>query len=154
MDRRALAEFLDSGVAMLGASADGAGRPEAFRVWGATIDGDGRIRALASSEAGRTLEAARTGNDLALLLTDITSYRSVQVKGRVQGPPEPPGPDDAALMRRYNDSFVAALAVIGHPPLLADRLRPLSVFAVTLTVDELYDQTPGLGAGARLGGVG
>ena len=153
MDPAALADFLASGVAMLGASAGEGGRPEAFRIWGADVDSGGRVRVLVNSEAGRTLEAARGGGPLALLFTDITTFRSVQVKGRVDGVPEPLGPDDVALMRRYTESFTAALGTVGHPPRLAEQLRPFSVFAVRVTADELYDQTPGAGAGARLGGL-
>src|SRR5947209_2755672 len=46
-----LVKFLDSGVAMLGASADGSRLPEAFRVWGAIAKDDHRIRVLVTSDA-------------------------------------------------------------------------------------------------------
>jgi hypothetical protein len=150
MDREEMAEFLESGITMLGASADEHGRPEAFRVWGATLDNEGRLRALVNSDAGRTLESVRAGRPIAFVFTDITTFASLQVKGRVHGGPEAPGPSDAAVMRRYSEAFTAALAKIGHPARLAERLRPLSVFAVRVTLDEQYDQTPGPSAGVLL----
>ena len=52
-------------------------------------------------------------------------------------------------MRRYRTDMVAAFATRGVPLLLLDAIRPLAVFAVTVAVEELYDQTPGPKAGAR-----
>src|SRR4051794_20383269 len=76
-----LAEFIDSGVAMLGASADGSRVPEAFRVWGATVKDGQRIRALVNADASRTFGSVAEASRVALVFTDITSFRSVQVKG-------------------------------------------------------------------------
>ncbi len=36
---------------------------------------------------------------------------------------------------------------------LTERLRPAAYVACTVEIDEAYDQTPGPGAGARLGGA-
>jgi hypothetical protein len=154
MEAAELAAFLDSGPAILGASAGEDLAPEAFRVWGASIDGDGVLRALASADAVRTFARVGPGTRLSFVLTDITNFRSVQAKGSALGRGELPGPADLALMRRYDERFTAALASIGHPPRLGQRLRPLSVFVLTAAVDQLYDQTPGPGAGAVLGAVG
>jgi hypothetical protein len=145
-----LAELLETGVAMLGASADVNRAPEAFRVWGASITGDGRLRALISSDAGRSLAALRDGAPLAISFTDITSFASVQVKGPVVGAAEPPGPADLWRLQQYTTVFNDALGQVGHPPALGERLRPMAVFAVTMDVEELYDQTPGPGAGANI----
>lgn len=145
-----LAAFLDSGVSMLGGSANEDLVPEAFRVWGASVDG-GRIRALVSSDAGQTLASLRAGGLICLNISDPLTFRSIQVKGRAIGPAEPPGPADVECMRRYGETFGAAAVERGIPPLLLESTRPLSVFAVTVEIDELYDQTPGPTAGARLG---
>src|SRR3954447_3381171 len=133
---------------MLGASADENRVPTAFRVWGASVDGDGDVRALVSCEGTGTVTGLQAGGRLSLLFTDIVTFRSVQVKGVVRGAAEPADEHDVATMRRYNQAFVAALAVVGHHLSLADSIRPLSVAAVSVTVDAIYDQTPGPGAGA------
>jgi hypothetical protein len=145
--------FLDAGVAMIGASADADGVPEAFRVWGATLDGAGRVRALVSSNAVRTFESLRSGPRLSLVFTDVTTFTSVQVKGPVAAGAEPPGPAESALIERYERTFGDALAQIGHPPALLESLRPRSVFVVTVAIEELYDQTPGPRAGRPVEGV-
>jgi hypothetical protein len=154
MEVSELAELLESGVAMLGAWAGADLVPEAFRVWGASVDEGGRLRALASADASRTVVDLAAGSRVAVVLTDITSFRSVQVKGSSAGPAALPGPGDVACMRRYNERFAAALAGIGHPPSLFERLRPPSVFVVSVEIDTLYDQTPGPTAGVSLGVVG
>lgn len=150
MDLAELASFLDAGPAMLGASADEDLVPEAFRVWGATVDATGTLRALVSSHAGATLATTGPGSRIAFAFTDISDFRSVQVKGRVVAPPQPAGPADAEVLRVYQEQFAAHLAEIGYPPQLAERLRPLSVFAISIQVEELFDQTPGPGAGGLL----
>jgi hypothetical protein len=145
-----LAAVLDSGVAMLGASADADGVPEAFRVWGACVDEGGRMRALVSSSAVRTFENLRRGTMLSLVFTDITTFTSVQVKGPAAAGAEAPGPPEVAMIDRYERTFGDALAHIGHPPDLLERLRPRSVFVATVEVEQLYDQTPGPTAGRRV----
>lgn len=143
-----VAQFLDSGAAMLGASADDAGRPEAFRVWGARACGDRRVRILASTDACDTFQRVGAGTLVALLVTDISTFRSLQLKGRATSSPLPPDPDDMVRFRRYDEQFGDALEAIGHPRQLGTSLRPLAIFTVELDVDRFFDQTPGPGAGA------
>ncbi len=145
-----LAAFIDSGVAMLGASADDDQVPEAFRIWGASWDND-LVRALISADAGRTLATVRPNSWLCLTFTDVMTLTSVQVKGRAVSRPEPPGPADVARLRRYGEQILAAAARQGIPRPLIEAIWPLAVFAVTVAVEEVYDQTPGPGAGGRLG---
>jgi hypothetical protein len=152
MDRPELAALLETGVSMLGASADPDLRSEAFRVWGASLDENGPLRVLVSSDAGRTLANVRQGSRLCFTFTDIVTFQSVQAKGRATGAAEPPGPADIELLRRYDDVFVSRLLEIGHPTRLGDRLRPVAVFVVSVEIDDLFDQTPGPGAGARMEG--
>ncbi len=143
-----LAAFIESGVGMVGASAGDDGVPEAFRVWGVSWDPDGHLRALISSDATRTLATVKPGAWLSLTFVDMT-MRSVQVKGRAVSGPELPNRADVEVMRRYRRDMVAAFATRGVPLLLLDAIRPLAVFALTVAVEELYNQTPGPKAGAR-----
>lgn len=149
-----LAEFIETGVAMLGASRGDDLVPEAFRVWGAFVADDGRLRVLISSDAGRTLDNVRDNGQIAVTFTDIQSFRSVQMKGAVVGGVEPAGTADLEHLRRYHERFCARLVAIGHPRALGERLRPFAVFGAWVNVDQLYDQTPGSVAGARLGASG
>ena len=145
-----LAAFIASGVGMVGASAGDDLVPEAFRLWGVSWDPDGHLRALISSDATRTLATVKPGAWLSLTFVDMT-MRSVQVKGRAVSGPELPNRADVEVMRRYRTDMVAAFATRGVPSLLLDAIRPLAVFALTVAVEELYNQTPGPKAGARFG---
>ena len=101
----AIAAFLDSGVSMVGASADDQLVPEAFRVWGASLGDGGVLRALVSSDVGQTFERVGQGTLLCMTFTDVLNLRSIQVKGRSVGSPEPPGPADVACLERYDDAL-------------------------------------------------
>jgi hypothetical protein len=144
-----LAELLESGPAILGASVSEDGPPEAFRCWGTRLEAD-ILRVYIGAEADLTM--ARVGPEarLAVTATDILTFRSVQMKGPALGPAEPLTRQDAETIRRYTAVFTAQLGQIGHPPALAERLRPVAPFAVSMRIEQLYDQTPGPGAGAHL----
>jgi len=149
-DYGAIAEYLDSGVSMVGASADDQLVPEVFRVWGASLDGDGVLRALISSDARQTYERARDGSLLCLTFADVLNLRSIQVKGWCVGDAELPGPSDLALMERYESILYPKAPLNGTPIALVHAIRPRSVFAVSVRIEEAYEQTPGPAAGTAL----
>lgn len=76
--------------------------------------------------------------------------------------PGPPGegtvvelrePDRAQLERaeRHLEAFTAEARRLGYPPDLVGRLYgPADLLAVTLSIEEVFDQTPGPSAGKRL----
>lgn len=144
-----LVALIADGAAILGASRGEDLRPEAFRVWGAEVHDD-RVRILVNADAEQTRRDLRDGAPVAVTFTDITTFRSLQTKGVVEGDVEAPGPADVALLRTYDEVFTDALKGVGHPSALPERLRPLAVFAVTYRITELFDQTPGPDAGALI----
>ena len=150
LDLATIAAFLDSGVSMVGASADDALVPEAFRMWGGSLGDDGVLRALVSSDAGQTFEHVREGTLLCMTFADVLNLRSMQVKGRSVGPAEPPGPADLANMERYHGLLSPKSRLNGTPPALLEAIRPRSVFVVSIVVEEAYDQTPGPSVGTPL----
>jgi hypothetical protein len=149
-DYGAIAEYLDSGVSMVGASADDELVPEAFRMWGASLDGDGVLRALISSDANQTFQHAREGSLLCMTFADVLNLRSIQVKGRCVGHPELPSPADLALMERYEAILFPKGLLNGTSVEMASTIRPRSVFVVSIIVEEAYEQTPGPAAGTKL----
>jgi hypothetical protein len=147
LDYGAIAAFLDSGVSMVGASANDALEPEAFRMWGASLSDGGVLRALVSSDAGESFEHVREGTVLCMTFADPLNLRSIQVKGPALGAAEPPGPGDLARMEGYEDALRPKSRLNGTPPELLEAIRPRSVFVVSIVVEEAYDQTPGPSAG-------
>jgi hypothetical protein len=150
LDYATIAAFLDSGVSMVGASANDELVPEAFRMWGASLGDDGVLRALVSSDAGQTFERIGEGSRLCMTFTDVLNLRSIQVKGRSIGIAEAPGPADLASMERYHELLTPKSRLNGTPPALLESIRPRSVFVVSILVEEAYDQTPGPSAGTPL----
>jgi hypothetical protein len=150
LDYGTIAAFLDSGVSMVGASANDELVPEAFRMWGASLGDDGVLRALVSSDAGETFERLAEGTLLCMTFTDVLNLRSMQVKGRSLRAAEAPGPVDLALMERYQELLSPKSRLNGTPPALLASIRPRSVFVVSIVVEEAYDQTPGPSAGTPL----
>ena len=150
LDLGTIAAFLDSGVSMVGASANDGLVPEAFRMWGASLHDDGVLRAFVSSDAGETFERLGEGSLLCMTFTDVLNLRSIQVKGRSVGAAEAPGPTDLASMERYHELLAPKSRQNGTPPALLEAIRPRSVFVVSIMVEEAYDQTPGPSAGTPL----
>jgi len=152
LDYDAIAAVLDSGVSMVGASADDRLMPEVFRTWGASLRDGGALRALVSSDAGETFRRVEQGTPLCMTFADPLNLRSVQLKGRSVGPAEAPGPDDLACMERYEAVLGPKSLLNGTPPDFLEAVRPRSVFAVSMVIEEAYDQTPGPKAGTNLDG--
>ncbi len=80
----------------------------------------------------------------------MRTLHSRQLKGRVEAI-EPATGADRARAARYCDAFFADIeATDGEPRELLDQIVPAAYVACTVTVDALYDQTPGPGAGAAV----
>ena len=147
------AAFLEGGVAILAATASVANVPTAVRAWGATvIDGGRAVRILLPNVAQGVWDDLRDTGALAVCFTDVASYRSVQLKGRIRNPDEPVTADDTATWDRYQERFFEAVESGSHVPrALASRLAPAAVRPVVLDIAEAFDQTPGPAAGRSLG---
>jgi hypothetical protein len=150
-----LTEFLESGCATIVGLVSTDGAPFATRGWGTLVlsPAPARIRLLVG--AGPFARAGRRAGDgsrfaMAVTGANVRTLRSVQVKG-VGHDLEPPTADDLVRSVRFCAEFFADIeATDGIPPSLMGRLVPADLLAVTVDVDEVYDQTPGPGAGAKV----
>jgi hypothetical protein len=145
-----LVEFFRGPVSAMLGSADQLHVPDATRVSGlAALDGR-RIRVLIAADAPAARANTPVGAAVALLVTDITTYRSIQLKGHVTIASEERTAGDIALLHRHVEAFCRASAQVGIDPLLAPNVFPDDVVALVLEVDSMFDQTPGPGAGHRI----
>jgi hypothetical protein len=149
-----LVAFLESGCATIVGLVSADGAPFATRGWGTLVLSDpARLRLLVG--AGPFARAGRHVGDgarfpIAVTGASVRTLRGVQVKG-VAHDLELPTDDDLARAARFCAEFFAEIeATDGTPRWLMDRLAPVDLLAVTVDVDDVYDQTPGPGAGARL----
>jgi hypothetical protein len=129
--------------------------PYAARGWGLTVlsGQPTRMRLLLNSDDGFALGAdanSTHGGLVALTATDPRTMRSVQFKGRAEAM-EPATDEDLATVSSFCDAFFAAVKEVeGTERRLLERMVPNGFVACTLIIEELFDQTPGPGAGAPL----
>lgn len=125
--------------------------PDAARGWGAHLDADAReLRLLLSPSATTSIENLRTTGVIAVTATEFHTLESVQVKGRVTAI-EDVTDDDRARFTAFCDGVVAAVSEIDRlPPAVVRTMLPEAIVACVVAVDEMFDQTPGPSAGARL----
>lgn len=101
-------------------------------------------------EAERVLGNLRENGRVALAFSEPTSHESYQVKGTFRAAAVA-GPADMAVVGVWADKAVAFMKAYGLPDsfFAGFSLPPLT--AVTFAVEELFAQTPGPGAGAKVG---
>jgi hypothetical protein len=147
-----LIEFFRGPVSAMLGTADQLHVPDATRVSGlAALDGR-RVRVLIATQARAARANATVGAAVALLVTDITNYRSIQFKGRVLVGSEERTAGDIALLHRHVEAFCRSSAQVGIDPRIAPNVFPDDVVALVLEVSTMFDQTPGPGAGRQLVG--
>jgi hypothetical protein len=147
-----IAELARDGAAVVVATRDSELRPCIARAWGIEIlDGDGAMRLCVEAPSpSRTRDNLRPGAEIATTLSRPSTYRSAQVKG-VVAELRQPLEADLALVDEHHAAFTAEAERVGltarHVARALDRGALLSV---SVTVHELYDQTPGPAAGGPL----
>src|SRR5215211_1996497 len=139
-----LAEFLECAHSEIVGTVAADGEPYATRGWGLTVlpGNTERARLLLASNDGPALEHLVDGGRIAVTAANVHTLQSRQLKGRCIAI-EPATAGDAERAERFIDAFFAAVeATDGYDPRLLQRLVPPGYVACTLTIDEMYDQTP------------
>jgi hypothetical protein len=114
------------------------------------LPGGRELRLLLSASATVTLANLAATGRIALTITHFATLESVQVKGRIVSL-EPRTSADRIRFEQFCAGCARALNELdGTPEETIWRMMPVDVVACVMTVEELYDQTPGPAAGARL----
>lgn len=149
----ALRAFLERGGAVIVGTAAPDGTPHAQRGWGCAVVDETTVRVLLDSADDVLREHLSTGGRIALTSADVRNLQTVQLKGRVIGVEEDPTPEDLARCEIHNEELFTDIEVTDHfPRVLVERMVPPGYLVAVVSVDELYDQTPGPAAGSRVGG--
>ena len=143
--------LLGSGCATFVGTVDADGNPAAAYGMGALVSEDGsELRIVVGAEETQVLENLRSTGVVALGATEVATLRSVQVKGRALRV-EPVTAEDRIRTDHYLAAYFDEInRTDGSPVELIRRLVPRDFVAFVMTVDELYDQTPGPQAGSAL----
>lgn len=149
---QALTAFLERGSAMVVGTVSPDGLPHAQRAWGCSVTGPTTIRVLLDSSDATLSDHIGGHGRIAITSADVRDLRSVQLKGRVAAV-EVPTAEDLARGDRHNDELFDDILQTDHfPRRLTERMVPPGYVVVVVDVEDLFDQTPGPGAGAP--GVG
>jgi hypothetical protein len=149
-----VAQFLEAPLSTLASGCSREGIPSCSRVLGIRCESDGtHVTLWLHEETSRDLMAdlAATGV-LAVVRVHPLDNRSIQLKGRavsVKPVDESEKPQVAAKV----SEFVDACEQMGIRRAITERIAYWPAVAVTLEVAQLFDQTPGPGAGGHVGGV-
>jgi hypothetical protein len=146
-----IVELLESPCSLVVGTVAPDGLPDATRAWGAQVlPGGTHIRLLLAANATTTAHNLRSTKRIAFTATHFADLRSVQAKGEAVHV----GDADEVDRRRFKQFWIACTHALheldGTPEELLLRMVPSDVFVCVMTVDELFDQTPGPSAGTRL----
>jgi len=148
-----LVAFLAQGVSLLVGTCDASLTPHSLRATGVRVHAD-RCHAtvyLPAVTSRNTVTDVTANPRVALLVSQPLDHRSFQMKGRVTRVGPAPS-DDQAFIEEYLAGFARVLEVVGMPYEVVTNLSHWPSVALEFSLDELYLQTPGPGAGARLTG--
>lgn len=150
-DERLLRVAADGGTSVLVGSADAGAVPACCR--GIAVDTD---RSLAKATVYVPVATSRdvvanaaTTKKLAVMITRVVEHVGVQLKGTVQTI-RLAADDEAPFVRRRLNEFADVLDELGLPRRIFRSVAHWPAFAIEVTVEEIYDQTPGPRAGASV----
>ena len=145
-----LTELLESPCSLIVGTVDATGLPDASRAWGVEVIDDGHVRLLLSTQAEVTRRNVERGGRVAVTATHFFTFESVQLKG-VAIRIEEATPADRIRFDHYCSGAAAAIAESDGTPLeRVMRFVTAGIYACTMTVEAVFDQTPGRSAGAQL----
>jgi hypothetical protein len=146
-----LAEFLESGLSINVGTRDGELRPDGAVAWAARIHDDrAHLTIYMHKEAAASMLRNLTVHpEIAVAFDRPTSHRACQVKGRFVST-RSGRPAERAEVERQVDRFFAELEGIGIPRAMLQGWKIWPSVAIKMRVSELFEQTPGPGAGEPL----
>jgi hypothetical protein len=152
MDSGVISATLAKTVAIQVATSGEGLAPQSVRGFGVEYDADAGVLSVlvCDAQATRLVAALRSSQFVALNLTDPVTFRGIQAKGPLVAIEEPS--DEAArAAARYFEEFSNALASVGFKSAqVRGFFHHRSARWIRMRPAELFNQTPGPGAGAAL----
>jgi hypothetical protein len=146
-----LAAFLESGLAIVAATRDAELQPNCAPAWAVRVHAD-RVHLTAflyKTAAQEMLRNLESHPEIALDFDRPTSHRACQVKG-IYLSARSAKAAERPTVEQQAEAFAADLDDIGVPRALTAGWEIWPCTALKLRVTELYEQTPGPGAGEPL----
>lgn len=147
------AALLTRPVSVIAASCDAQLHPHLMRALGCRLSQDRRqvTVLLPLQRAAQVLDDLRANGRIAVVFSEPTTNLSLQLKGD-DAQVLPVDEADCALAATHLERFTVEIGELGFQPLVAQTVLDAEdgIAAVRFTVSEVYEQTPGTRAGARL----
>lgn len=142
------AAFLEAGQSLVVAVRDSELRPHASRAWALQVHPDGRHVSLFlySKAAASVRKHLESHPEIAVDVDAPNSHRACQIKGRYSGSRRARAAEKG-LIERQVAGFIGQLEEIGIPRELTAGWIHWPAMAIEFEITELYEQTPGPGAG-------
>lgn len=146
-----LSVFLESGLSIVVATRDGELQPNGAVAWALSVHDDrAHVSVFLHPDAAKEmLENLGSYPQIALDLDLPTSHRACQLKGLFVSARKARAPERAEVERQL-EAFSADLAAIGIPRALTAGWSSWPCTVLKVRVTDLFEQTPGPGAGDRL----
>ena len=146
-----LASFLESGLSINVATRDDELQPDGAMGWAVRVHDDrARLTVFLYEKAARAmLRNLKTHPEVAVALDRPTSHRACQVKGHFVSTRRGKATERAEVERQV-DGFFTDLEAIGIPRAMVAGMKIWPCVAIELRVTQLFEQTPGPGAGEPL----
>ena len=128
--------------------------PRGHRVSAWLVDADGRTLTafIPSSSAPQLVEQLEDNGRIACTFEEVGTHETYQIKGRYLSH-RPPRPAEVDVANRIRERFAKSLRSLHLDERMATMLAasvPPPTVAVEIEVHEVFLQTPGPGAGARI----
>jgi hypothetical protein len=146
-----LAAFLESGVSIVVATRDGELSPDGAAGMAVRVHADrSHLTVFLYEEAARrVLRNLKSHPEIALDLDLPTTHRACQVKGLYVSSRRAKAAERAEV-ERQGEAFAADLEAIGIPRVMLAGWKTWPCTAIEVRVTQLFEQTPGPGAGEPL----
>jgi hypothetical protein len=146
-----MVDFLESGVSILVGTRNENNEPEPMRSGGAFVSKDREhLSLLFPAHNVRSLANVEANGQIAVCFSRMLDNYSIQLKGG-RAVVRDGTDEDRAVAERYRVAYGEQLHMAGFPRGLTSRINVWPAKVVTFPVRDIFVQTPGPGAGARLG---
>jgi hypothetical protein len=151
MTRETLQRFAGGGVAVIVGTVDADGVPTCCRGVAVAMRDDFETITVYVPvvTAQETVANVATTRRLAVSCAHPLTHESVQIKGVTRGVRLAP-PSDEAFVRQRMEQFGAVLEAIGLSRHVFAGIACWPAFAIEVSVEQVFDQTPGPKAGAAI----
>ena len=152
-----LKTLIEGPVSVLVGTRDSRLVPEITRAWGPVVSEDRQSVSLCIplATSRKTLDNLEANGQIAVTFSLPTNYRTFQLKGRHVRTAEPESMD-LAVVERHRDAFGEVNASLGQPREAIEAFwraeieTSAALVRISFEPDQVFDQTPGPGAGRRL----